>query len=101
MLMETAQKANKNGRNIFLISLLLLSYFSFLFLNTYVLELNFTAISVIQEILTIPAMVLTIVMLVFAIRIFINSRYAMKSYAFLSTVLLTAVMIVTWGSFFV
>lgn len=99
--MDFTHTTQKNEIRIFLLSIILIIYFGFLFLNVYVLKLEYTLIGVFQEILTIPLMLLSPVLLVFSIRNFIAKRYAIVSYAFLTIILLISLIIVTWGSFFV
>jgi hypothetical protein len=98
--METKQAVDKNELLIFRASLLLIAYFGFLFLNTYVLKFDYTLIGVFQEILTIPLMLFTLLLLFFSVRNFVSNRYVLKSYAFLSTILLMSVVAITFGSFF-
>ena len=99
--MSTTQAVDKNERIIIIASLFLILYFGFLFLNTYVLKLEYTMISVLQEILTIPMMLLSLILLFFSIRNFVVKHFTIVSYAFLTILLLVSLIVVTWGSFFV
>ncbi|HEU5292140.1 MAG TPA: hypothetical protein VFU05_15925 [Cyclobacteriaceae bacterium] len=99
--MSVAQTTNKNEVRIFILSLALITYFGFLFLNAYVLKLEYTAIRVFQEILTIPMIISAPVLLVFAIRMFLTNGKRPASYAFFTMLLLVSLIAITWGSFFV
>ena len=99
--MNRWQTASRYELKIFGASLFLIIYFGLLFLNGYLIKLDYTIINVLQEILTIPFMALSLVLLYFSGGIFITRHYPVKSYAFYSTVFLTVLIIITWVSFFI
>ena len=92
---------SRSEQNIFFASIFLLVYFGFLLANAYLLKLEYTIISILQEIFTIPFMLLSLVLLFLSVRIFVLKNYKLLSYAFFSAVLLTLLVITTLGSFFI
>ncbi|BDD08072.1 hypothetical protein FUAX_05040 [Fulvitalea axinellae] len=84
---------------LFLGSLVCLAYFSFLFLNTYAFHSESTIIGVFQELLTIPFLLLSITLLVFAIKLGISNRFSPRHFSLYTVLIMAVVVSVTWGSF--
>ena len=82
-------------------SLMCLMYFSFLFINTYIIKSKNVTIGVFQELLTIPFMLGSLVLLVFALKFCISSKFSLRNYSLYSLLILNIVIAITWGSFFV
>jgi hypothetical protein len=84
---------------IFIGSLICLIYFSFLFINTYILKSENVIIGFIQELFTLPLLLGTIVLLIFSIKFSISRKFSLKSYAVWSFIILVLLITVTFGSF--
>ncbi len=80
-------------------SLMCLMFFSFLFINTYIIESKNVTIGVFQELLTIPFMLGSLVLLVFALKFCISSKFSLRNYSLYSLFILIVVIAITWGSF--
>ena len=92
------KKTNKE-LYVFWGSLMCLIYFSFLFINTYMIKSENVIIGVFQELLTIPFMLGSLVLLVFAIKFCISSKFSPKNYSLYSLFMLIVVIVIAWGSF--
>ena len=93
---------NKNTNKelyIFWGSLMCLMYFSFLFINTYIIKSKNVTIGVFQELLTIPFMLGSLVLLFFALKCCISSKFSLRNYSLYSIFILTIIIAITWGSF--
>jgi hypothetical protein len=86
---------------VFWLSLTMLFFFTFLFLNFYVFHLSFVAISVVQEMLTIPFMLLEIFLLIVSIKTLVSNQLSRRSYTFFSVAILVVCILMTWGGFFI
>lgn len=80
-------------------SLMCLMFFSFLFINTYIIKSKNVTIGVFQELLTIPFMLGSLVLLVFALKFCISSKFSLRNYSLYSLFILIVVIAITWGSF--
>ncbi len=89
-----------NSRKLFYLSLLVMGYFSFLYLNAYIIKSDLVIIGFLQELVTIPLMILQLFFLVLSVKIWFKDQYSIKSYSFGATVILLLSNVFTWGSFF-
>lgn len=92
-------KSFKNNKLIFLLSLAVTVFLIFLYLNAYILHWDFVLIGVFHELLIIPFWIGELVLLFFSIRGFILTKYSLKSYSFLATIILLVNILLTWSSF--
>ena len=92
---------SKKDYYILLLSLLTLIYFTFLFLNAYHLKYDFFIIGFFRELLTIPFMLGAVVLFVFALKSVLANKISIRNYSIWSLLILTVIIIVTVGSFFV
>jgi len=92
---------NKEDLVIFILSLVSLMFFTFLFVNGYILKIDITIVGVFQQILTLPIMLGTMVLFGFAIKSIVSKKISLKKYPIWSLLILTTVIIITVGSFFV
>jgi hypothetical protein len=99
-LIEIDMKQIFNDKNLFLVSLMIALFFTFLYLNHYYFKIDFVLIGVFQELLTLPTMVFQVVLLVIATMNFVSNKYALKPYSILSMGILLTSSILTWGSLF-
>ena len=77
------------GETFFVLSCVVVGYFSFLFINAYVLKSNFFLISVIAEIITIPMMLLQFVIFILSIFNMIKDKFqGENTYSFWSFLIL-------------
>jgi len=81
---------------VFLLSILISFFFFFLFLNSYLFNLDFIIIGVFQELLTIPFMIGELLLLICSIIGFAYDKFLLKSYAFSSIILLIVNIILEW-----
>jgi hypothetical protein len=89
-----------NDKYLFLASLMIAIFFTFLYLNNIYFKINFVLIGLYQELLTLPTMVFQVVLLVIATMNFVSNKYSLKTYSAWSVVILLTSSILTWGSFF-
>ena len=88
-----------NNNQLFITSLIISGYFAFLFLNTYVIKLENVIIGVIQELVTIPALLILLFLFFFSIKRSIRDKFSIKEYSFWAFGVLFVTVIVTFGSF--
>ncbi len=88
-----------SGKTIFGLSIGVLIYLSFLFLNSNTFKLDYVIIGVLQEILTIPIIIGQLILLIFAYLNFRKDNYSLRSYGFLSLIVLIITNVFIWGSF--
>ena len=81
-----------NEKQVFSISVFLLLYFSFLFLNFTYFNLDFVLIGVFQELLTLPAMLVTLVLFVLLVVATFKKQYTLQNYIYGSMVILFAIL---------
>lgn len=90
-----------NAKPLFWISLAVVCYFGFVYLNHYFFKIDFVLLGVIQEMMLFPLMALQLVLLLLAIKNLITAQFPFKTYSFLTVCVLLTSSILTWGSFFV
>jgi len=83
---------HKDEKIIFLLSIISLLYFGFLLLNAKYFRIQAIALSVIQELFTIPVIVGQFVLLYFAWRKFKLSGYSLSTYAFASMIIVAGLI---------
>lgn len=86
------------NKTLFILSLSIFVYFTFLFLNSYVLKWENTIFGVFQELLTIPMLIFQVVLLVIAFKRSVKDKFAIKSLAFWSFCLMVVSSSVTLGT---
>lgn len=96
-----AQIRIKGSKTIFILCILVLMYFGFLLLNSEVFKFDFVLIGVLQEVLTLPIMFGQLLLVIFSIKNFIESKYSYKTYPIWSLLILLVVNIFIWGSFII
>jgi len=79
-----------NDKKMLALSICALLYFSFLLLNSEYFKIESTAISVIQEIITIPIIIGQFVLLVLVCKQFRRNSYSIKTWTFVSMIILAA-----------
>ena len=89
-----------NNNQLFITSLIISGYFAFLFLNAYVIKLENVIIGVIQELVTIPALLILLFLFFFSIKRSIRDKFSIKEYSFWAFVVLFVMVIVTFGRFY-
>ena len=89
-----------NNNQLFITSLIISGYFAFLFLNAYVIKLENVIIGVIQELVTIPALLILLFLFFFSIKRSIRDKFSIKEYSFWAFVVLFVTVIVTFGRFY-
>lgn len=94
-----AEKVIISGKTTFTLSLCTLSWFILLILNSKFFKLDLVVISVIQEILTLPIMVIQLLLLILAFLNFKKGNYSVHSYAFWALVVLIVTNAFVIGSF--
>ena len=77
-----------SNKLLFIVSTMVIGFFVFLYLNTYILKSNYPLISVVQELLTIPTLLIELCLFVFTIeRInkngILSDRYLLGSFVLL------------------
>jgi hypothetical protein len=77
-------------KDIFALSICALLYFSFLALNAYYFKFQYIAIGFIQELFTIPIIIGQLVLLVVSFIRFKRINYSIKSWTFVSMIILFA-----------
>lgn len=87
-----AIRTRKDEKIIFLLTILSLLYFSFLLLNASYFRFDNVALGVIQELLTIPVIIGQFVLLYFAWKNFKLKGYSVRTYAFVSVIILIGVI---------
>ena len=88
------------NKTLFHLTLAVGTYLLFLLLNAYVFKFNYTFIGVIQELVTIPVLILNAVLLGVAIKRVVANGKLKDSYLLGSSVLLLTSLTVVIGSFF-
>lgn len=88
-----------NNKILFYVSLLFVAYFSFLFLNAYIIKSDATFIGVFQELLTIPMLIAELLLFAFSIKRSLEQGFSLKSYSFWTVFIFFVLVMVTWGSF--
>jgi len=88
-----------NDRNILALSICALLYFSFLLLNSVYFKIESTAIGVIQEIITIPVIIGQFVLLVLACKRFKRNNYSIRTWTFVSMLILAVLNCFVFVSF--
>ncbi len=89
-----------NDKILFLASLVIVSFFGFIYLDTYYFKIDFVLIGVFREMLTFPLMLLQVVILVLAFKNLISTKYSFKNYSIWTVGLLLSSLVLTWGSVF-
>ena len=87
------------NKTLFQLTLAVGTYLLFLLLNAYVFKFTYTFIGVIQELVTIPVLILNAVLLVVAIRRVVAGKNVRDSYLLSASVLLLASFSFVVGSF--
>ena len=85
-----ATKTGITDKTIFVLSICALLYLSFLHVNSYYFKVESIALGVVQELITIPIIMGQLVLLFVAWKRFKRTAYSVKTYAFASFVVLTA-----------
>ncbi|WP_428655082.1 hypothetical protein [Runella sp.] len=88
------------NKKLFVFSLALVMYFLFLYLNADAFHLEYTFIGVIQEVLTLPLLVMLLLLLGLSLKRTISERFSFINYSFWSLLLLMVCVTFTVGSFF-
>lgn len=76
-------------------------FFLMLYINNVHIKSNFVLIGVLQELLTIPFLLIQPVLLILAFKGLIKASYNVLSHSFLSVAILLTSMSITWASFFI
>ncbi len=90
-----------SDRNAFYTSLFFGVYFSFLHLNALVLKMDFVLIGVLQEMLTIPFILIQFILLIYLVVCFFKNNSTSKIYFYLSLSILLIINIFIIGSFWI
>lgn len=90
-----------NDKPLFWVSLAIVSYFGFVYLNHTYFKIDFVLLGVFQEMMLFPLMALQLVLLLFSIKNLIAANFPLKTYSFLTVCVLLTSSILTWGSFFI
>lgn len=87
-----------NNKTLCIISLIVVSYFLFLFLNGYITKINIPVLGVLQELLTIPALVVEFTLLFLTARRVIKKGFLGDTYLFTSFMSLFVGAVIIIGS---
>ena len=77
-----------NQKIIFHITIAIVGYFIFLFLNWHVFHLRYILLDFIQEIVTIPLFILQVPLFLFSATLWGMDRFKIRSYSFWSSIIL-------------
>ncbi len=77
-----------NAKTFFYLSCILILYFGFLFLNTYVTHFTFVLIGVFQELLTFPLLLLQVFLVCITFTNWRKEQFKFKGYSFWSFLML-------------
>ena len=88
------------SKKLFFVSLGVIGYFCLLFLNAYVVKSDLILIGVFQELLTLPLMMFQLTLLVFSVLHWIKDRFRIKTYSFVSLLILLASNFFILASFY-
>ena len=77
-------------RNILALSIFVLLYFTFLLLNSAYFKIDSVVMGFIQELVTIPIIIGQLVLLVLAWKKFKQSNYLIRTWTFVSVIILVA-----------
>lgn len=93
-------KSLKASKVIFLFSILTTLFFTFLFLNDCCIKSDFVLIGVVQELFTIPCLLLQPTLLFIVLLKIFKGNHQGKTYLLFSGFILLTTIIATWMSFF-
>lgn len=101
--MESLGKSDKRALDLYVLigAIATSSFLLFIYLNYKIIQSDLVIIGVIQELLTIPSLLAQPVLLFFALKEFKKTKYKVWSYSFFSSLILTASIVLAWGSFFI
>jgi len=88
------------NKQLFYLSVIIGLYFSLLFINTYVFQFDFLALGILQEVLTLPLLLLQLILLVFSFLRIYRNKFSSFGYGLWSFLILIAYSLLTIGSFF-
>ena len=92
-------RTHKEEKIIFLLTILSLLYFSFLLLNVSYFRFDHVLLGVFQELFTIPVIIGQFVLLYFAWKNFKLKGYSVRTYAFVSVIILIGLIAFVFISF--
>ncbi|MDO5979746.1 hypothetical protein [Flavivirga spongiicola] len=90
-------KLLKADRNIFYISVITSSFLMMIYINHTYTKLSFVLLGVIQEMFTIPCVLIQPVLLYLALRNFFKVKFKLKPYISFTVVISLTTMVFTWG----
>lgn len=90
-----------NIKFLFYISLVLLGYFSLLYLNGYIIKSDSFVIEFLQELLTVPMLLIELVLFFLALVLWVRDKFSVKSYSFWTFLIVFISSFFTWGSFLI
>ena len=90
-----------NIKFLFYTSLVLLGYFSLLYLNGYVIKSDAFAIQFVQELLTVPMLLVEFILFFLALTLWIRDKFSVKHYSFWTFLIVFISSLFTWGSFLI
>ncbi|HEX5168632.1 MAG TPA: hypothetical protein VFW11_05625 [Cyclobacteriaceae bacterium] len=93
-----AEKVVISGKAVFVLSICILSWFMLLFLYSRIFKLDVVIISVIQEMFTLPIIVIQLLLVILAFLNFKKTNYSLQTYAFWGLVVLVATNAFVIGS---
>lgn len=94
-------KPTFDAKPLFWVSLAVVSYFGFLYLNHSYFKIDVVLLGVFQEMMLFPLMALQLVLLFFAFQNLVTAKFSLKNYSFPTACLLLVSSVLTWGSFVV
>ena len=94
-------KPTFDAKPLFWVSLAVVFYFGFVYLNHSYFKIDFVLLGVFQEMMLFPLMVLQLVLLFFSLQNLFSTQFSFKTYSFPTVCLLLTSSLLTWGSFFV
>ncbi len=77
-----------SDKNVFYISLVVVIYFIFLYVNSYIVKAEYVLIGVLQESLTIPMLIIQFILLIIVINRCISNKFDVKTYTFFAFIML-------------
>ncbi|MCF7568892.1 hypothetical protein L3X37_11030 [Sabulilitoribacter arenilitoris] len=89
------------GKILFNASIITSLFLVLIYLNSTVFKMNFVLIGVFQELFTIPSISVQPLLLFLSLRIFIRTKFKVKSYTFFALIVSLVTLILTWGSFII
>jgi len=88
------------GKHFFILSIAIALYFVFLLCNAYLFEFNFVGLGVVQEVFTLPLLLLQIFVLAVSFLRIRKNKFSISDYNVWSFFILLTCSLFTIGSFF-